>query len=664
MRHHARSVSMKYLTLMLMLVTTAAPATFAQKPAESSDGEDLTSQLGESLKPAIVMGVIDEDMIEELMLAAYVASGSPVDSSQETPKPGQEDREFFGDLYEQLAEAVKNGQMTREQSEVIWEEALADVKSYYGEYDRRGEEPEQSWASGSMRAGAMSFARLSIPDPGDLETLTRPEFLKRDASAITRRLELDDLNATIVASLVEDYVEDYLARAQALREEMRTGFRAMNARQTAGHIQVIDSIMIDRQAVRATAESWGKGEDAVQWAQDGITRFEEAIERVRTGLKEERRFLEENGFTNGANDAFEMIDRIEAFARYRRSARTRLLSELRTVLPESSLEEFEIMVVELLLENARQETSLGGTRIDLMQAIKETSQDTPGMLAEARPTVIKQNNTLIEISDQWMDARIKRELSGFKLAGVMFDRGGIKKLSNGLEIEDSGPEIDAFIRDVRQEIEAEIRLRDATLSGIEVITDSLRNRTEDIAETFRRRAYLQGFSEQMRVRWCERASDCAMDRAEDDSELLESLLEIQESIEERLPALRTRAIMDRIESEPRMARAKVRAFTDGSSVMNTDARLLLKEPGFDAFDDLDDQIDTLLTGLMSEELMKSCPRKPGTPLGTGMEKTDSKKGKDGQAGSKSGKAAGKAAGKGGGKGGRGGRGRGASGGGK
>ena len=664
MRHHASSVWMKHLTLMLVFVTTAAPATFAQKPAESSDGEDLTSQLGESLKPAIVMGVIDEDMIEELMLAAYVASGSPVDSSQETPKPGQEDREFFGDLYEQLAEAVKNGQMTREQSEVIWEEALADVKSYYGEYDRRGEEPEQSWASGSMRAGAMSFARLSIPDPGDLETLTRPEFLKRDASAITRRLELDDLNATIVASLVEDYVEDYLARAQALREEMRTGFRAMNARQTAGHIQVIDSITIDRQAVRATAESWGKGEDAVQWAQDGINRFEEAIERVRTGLKEERRFLEENGFTNGTNDAFEMIDRIEAFARYRRSARTRLLSELRTVLPESSLEEFEIMVVELLLENARQETSLGGTRIDLMQAIKETSQDTPGMLAEARPTVIKQNNTLIEISDQWMDARIKRELSGFKLAGVMFDKGGIKKLSNGLEIEDSGPEIDAFIRDVREEIEAEIRLRDATLSGIEVITDSLRNRTEDIAETFRRRAYLQGFSEQMRVRWCERASDCAMDRAEDDSELLESLLEIQESIEERLPALRTRAIMDRIESEPRMARAKVRAFTDGSSVMNTDARLLLKEPGFDAFDDLDDQIDTLLTGLMSEELMKSCPRKPGTPLGTGMEKTDSKNGKDGQAGSKSGKAAGKAAGKGGGKGGRGGRGRGASGGGK
>ena len=655
---------MKSVTLVLIVMMINARFALAQEPAESSEGGDLTSQLEESLKPAIMMGVIDEDMIEELMLAAYVASGSPVDSSQETPKPGQEDREFFGDLYEQLAEAVKNGQMTREQSEVIWEEALADVKSYYGEYDRRGEEPEQSWASGSMRAGAMSFARLSIPDPGDLETLTRPEFLKRDASAITRRLELDDLNATIVASLVEDYVEDYLARAQALREEMRTGFRAMNARQTAGHIQVIDSIMIDRQAVRATAESWGKGEDAVQWAQDGISRFEEAIERVRTGLKEERRFLEENGFTNGANDAFEMIDRIEAFARYRRSARTRLLSELRTVLPESSLEEFEIMVVELLLENARQETSLGGTRIDLMQAIKETSQDTPGMLAEARPTVIKQNNTLIEISDQWMDARIKRELSGFKLAGVMFDKGGIRKLSNGLEIEDSGPEIDAFIRDVREEIEAEIRLRDATLSGIEVITDSLRNRTEDIAETFRRRAYLQGFSEQMRVRWCERASDCAMDRAEDDSELLESLLEIQESIEERLPALRTRAIMDRIESEPRMARAKVRAFTDGSSVMNTDARLLLKEPGFDAFDDLDDQIDTLLTGLMSEELMKSCPRKPGTPLGTGMEKTDSKNGKDGQAGSKSGKAAGKAAGKGGGKGGRGGRGRGASGGGK
>ena len=132
-------------------------------------------------------------MAEAIMLAAYVASGSPVGSSQETAKPGQEDREFFGELYQQLAESVKNGQMTREQSELIWEEALADVKSYYAEYERRGETPERSWATGSMRAGAMSFARLSIPDPGDMSTLTRPEFLKRDAATIARRLELDEV---------------------------------------------------------------------------------------------------------------------------------------------------------------------------------------------------------------------------------------------------------------------------------------------------------------------------------------------------------------------------------------------------------------------------------------------------------------------------------------
>ena len=639
---------MKYLTLMLVFVTTTAPATFGQKTSETPEDGDLTSQLQESLRPAIVTGVIDESMIEAIMLAAYVASGSPVDSSQETPKPGQEDRAFFGDLYQQLAEAVKTGQMTEADSEQIWEEALADVKSYYQEYDRRGEEPERSWATGSMRAGAMSFARLSIPDPGDLETLTRPEFLKRDASGMTRRLELDELNATIVASLVEDYVDDYLAGAQALREEMRIGFRAMNARQTSGHIEVIENITIDRSAVRSVAESWGKGEDAVQWAEDGINRFEEAIELVRTGLIEERRFLAENGVTNGADDAFEMVDRIKEFARYRRSARTKLLTELRTILPESALEEFEVLAVELLLENARQEADLGGTRINLMQAIEETSERTPGMLVEARPTVIEENTTLIGIADQWMNARIEREISGFTLAGTMFDKGGIKKLSNGLEKEDSGPEIDAFMRDVRDELEASIRFRDATLSGVETISDSLRDRPEDLAETFRRRAYLQGFSEQMRVRWCERASDCAMDRAEDDPELLESLLEIQQSIEERLPALRMRAIMDRIESEPRMARAKVRAFTDGSSEMSTDARLLLKEPGFDAFDDLDDQIDTLLSGLMSEALMEQCPRKPGTPLGTGMMVPggpDSKKGKGGQGASK-GKGKGQATGRG------------------
>ena len=475
MKDQSRSVSIKYLTLMLVFMMTTAHATQAQKPAGSSGGGDLTSQLEGSLRPAIVTGVIDESMAEAIMLAAYVASGSPVGSSQETPKPGQEDREFFGDLYQQLEAAVKNGQMTQEDSELIWEEALADVKSYYAEYDRRGEEPERSWATGSMRAGAMSFARLSIPDPGDLETLTRPEFLKRDASGIARRLDLDELNATIVASLVADYVDDYLARAEALREEMRIGFRAMNARQTSSHMEIIENITIDRSAVRSVAESWGKGEDALRWAEDGIDRFEKAIELVRTGLIEERRFLAENGFANGTDDAFQMIERIKAFAQYRRSARIRLLNELRTVLPESTLEEFEVMAVELLLENARQTTSLGGTRIDLMNALDAASENAPDMLGEIRPVVIEENISLIAIADQWMDARIERELSGFRLAGVMFDKGGIKKLSNGLEREDSGPDIDAFMRDVRDEIEAEIRFRDATLSGVEVITDALRD---------------------------------------------------------------------------------------------------------------------------------------------------------------------------------------------
>ena len=77
-------------------------------------------------------------------------------------------------------------------------------------------------------------------------------------------------------------------------------------------------------------------------------------------------------------------------------------------------------------------------------------------------------------------------------------------------------------------------------------------------------------------------------------------------------------------------------------IIETDQRLLLKEPGFDAFEDLDDQIDVLLSGLMSDELMAACPRKPGTPLGKGMEKGESRKNMKGQGGSKSGKGTGKA----------------------
>ena len=112
---------MRWLALMMTVLASATPqVTFAQKPAESSGEGDLTGQLEEALRPAMATGVIDESMIEALMLAAYVASGSPIESGDDNQKPGQEDRAVFGELYQQLAEAVQTGQMTNSARPLIF----------------------------------------------------------------------------------------------------------------------------------------------------------------------------------------------------------------------------------------------------------------------------------------------------------------------------------------------------------------------------------------------------------------------------------------------------------------------------------------------------------------------------------------------------------------
>ena len=276
----------------------------------------------------------------------------------------------------------------------------------------------------------------------------------------------------------------------------------MNARQTNRYLASIDRITIDRAAVRSAAESWGKGEEAVQWAEDGIDRFEQAIAKVRSGLIEERRFLMENGQVNENDDAFQKVSRkITDFARRRRPARDELLNELRTVLPESSLEAFENVVIELLIKNARQEATLGGTRIDLMQVIEETTENEPGLLAETRPIVIEQNATLVELADQWMDASIAREISGFTLTGVMFEKGP-QESERRSEAEDSD-RIDVFLRDVRDELESSTN-SGMPLWGASRYLDALRAGPADLGETSDA-APVQGFSEQMRVRRCERA---------------------------------------------------------------------------------------------------------------------------------------------------------------
>ena len=157
-------------------------------------------------------------------------------------------------------------------------------------------------------------------------------------------------------------------------------------------------------------------------------------------------------------------------------------------------------------------------------------------------------------------------------------------------------------------------VRDATIQGMMRLHESLAARDPEMADEFLQLARRDGFPEQMRRRWCEEAIDDALRLEDLEEETRAALLELQAYVELRLPELQARAIEDRMVLEPRLGRAMVEGLGDEYAKAKSMGDETWREPGYERFDRLDDEVGRRLLGILGAARVKELP--PHRSLGT------------------------------------------------
>jgi hypothetical protein len=229
---------------------------------------------------------------------------------------------------------------------------------------------------------------------------------------------------------------------------------------------------------------------------------------------------------------------------------------------------------------------------------------------------------LLLLADQWTKARIDRERSGLEMFVAYEQSGeaGAERLARG------------HAQRATSELNAAISIRDRLLAGRSELGDTLARTDPESATRFMTITQQQGFAPQLRTRWSERALAQALSCTDLDDEIRDNLLQYESDVTTRLQPIRMEAIQERMTTEPRIARHKIRNITEepGESL----GLVGWSEPGMVEFKMLDEQVAEQLEALLQNlACAESLPRRQGAIDRKELEGEKSKNG-DGKASGK------------------------------
>jgi hypothetical protein len=525
----------------------------------------------------------------------------------------QEELEGFG---EDLKNAVMNGSMSREEAWSTWMVVMGE-----GGKEENGEEAD--WADrleNAARNGSMSSIHLRIPDGGDVRVLTRPEFLRRDLQYFGRELGLDESTRAIIEVLLEDYVSTYESRTEELRAAI------LEARTRAGRqwrIGQVDkartmfddlSTSVDWDRVRQRVSERVGDSEKQQWMISAAERFTETLPTIQQAIERRHATLDRTmESTPRGPDVLQLAAELQS---ERLRMRADLIESMRLVLDDRQQQELEGIFDQFILEQGRTDSRLGGSRIDLEAALEAALADRTAN-DESRAVLENATEDVLQLVDQWTNARIDRERSGLELF-VAYERNG-----------EAGSErlARSHAQRATAELNAAIAIRDRLLAGQSELEATLAREDPETARRFMDMTRQQGFEPQMRARWSERALASALSCTELDDERRDTLIEYESNVTGQLTPIRMQAIQERMTVEPRIAREKIRKISgdDGESLGLAGWR----EPGLERFRMIDDQVDSQLEALLQGlTCADALPRRRGV---VGQKADDGAKGKGGAA---------------------------------
>jgi hypothetical protein len=531
--------------------------------------------------------------------------------------PESDPEKFLAELGGDLKMAVQAGAMTGEDAKAVWDAASKLI----------GEDKETNDEDAKENTGGHLWYAMRVPDGGDFRTLLRPEFIRRDIQLVVDRLELDDATAPIAESILLDYEDAFETEASRFREllDLRASqveiarlepiFQAADE----SNQRALESRISEGMSQRGVSEEKIRG--TLDWMEGRMEGMRTRLAMLEPMVERRRATIERAGGGVAGRGMLEAMNRMD---QRRRELRAATVESIATLVDPRMEASFAGLLDEIRIQHGLADSRMGGATTDLVAAL--TSIDATEY--EAAGLENDELEMLREIAtsfDARTEARIRREKQAMELAIEMIESGG-----------DGDSRVRSRVRNAATaEFTAELAVRDAILGRIDLIRTRLEAIDPESAAAFLDVARRTGFRAQMRSRWCEEATEIALGLEGLDDERLASLAEIDTGIRLQIEFLRSDAIQRRIDNETRIARAMVEAVIDDGAEAKSLGEQAWREPGYEGFDRLDDQVEAQLLAALGPARFEELPRRPGS---------GDKSGKGGKSG---GKSAGGANGKGG-----------------
>ncbi|MAB82657.1 MAG: hypothetical protein CMJ24_04375 [Phycisphaerae bacterium] len=540
-----------------------------------------------------------------------------------------EDDGFLAELGGSLKAAVLSGSMTREDAGLIWKTA-SQVQELQDKFDALLKDDQIAVTGDDSKSQTL---RLIPPDPERPRLLLQPEFLGRDSQFLIDRLALDPQRAEIVDLMLRDYEGSYDILTVPLVDAMQRYQRAEVGGNLAITIERLDrqlaeqdidmevamSTMQDRlqeYAREAVAKRGGESaqldeksralsEEWVRELEGGLDSLDENMSRLR-----DRLVLAMDGITEAGGDVTEddLLRLAIQLRRQRDSIRNDVLVALRMTIVEEGdelrLAELESALGHLEIKRGLVLARLGGERIDPWQAIDDGGEP-PAELADR---MSQMEPVLAERARGRLQSAIDRELSGLRLLvdsqRLIDEFGGRDDVPEDRWGQVLGPFSDAWHR----QIDASAVYRDSVLELVDESTMLMLDHDVDAAFSYRDRALRQGFPDEMRIRWYERAVAAASGFDDLSEDLVEAIDRLSDQVAATAREIRDRAIEGRIERDLELARKPVLRLwgieKDEEQVFEDED---WKGREFEAHERLADQVEDALRVLLTIEQFDALP---------------------------------------------------------
>ena len=532
----------------------------------------------------------------------FTFANAPVDAEREL-------EEFGGTL----KAAVMSGAMSQEDA----------TKAYFIIAERLGlgiKEANSDKKSASKESKKQENQKRSLylhtPSPLNVEALFQPEFLRRDLLTISEDMGLDKTQQIILEAILENYEDSFNTVIVPLQQALQNYGRAATNRwlsDVLGNIAIPDAIDAEN-SIREQIAEWRVSKD-LEEDNEALQEFEERLLTLTRNMDKRLDVLRARVATDISK--LENIDITSSdllvIAKKLRDDREQLrldfIQSIHVILLEKQRGENDAIYNNAIssqqIRNMLHHGRFSGDSMDLWSALSQVdipiSEDDvyPGAFNQAKSILKNRVTDIAELFDARLTATINREIAGLELQ-VKIDLAKVDSPHTDEPINAS-----QFENKIKKETSSSIEVRDGLLILLEESMVGCKTQYDrELLSKYRTASLRQGFPQEMRMRWCEIATDMALKIKSLDATIVEALNVIDEEMTIALIILQKEAISKRIEHENELADSQF----EPKKEKNEKQFELRLGMNYDKFEELNRNVEIQIESILTSEQFVTIPK--------------------------------------------------------